>query len=319
MEQTNKRKMLIKVAKMYYYGHMTQQEISTTLQISRPKVSRMLREAEDLGIVKFTINDSTFNYEDAENALMKHLSLKYVKIVPSTGVQDHVKQRIGVAASELLNRHLRDGSVIGISWGTTVNAFVNAYQAVKPSRNSVIVQLVGGMYSRSMHMDGRELARILAEKLHCSYSALQTPMYVHSTELKALLMEEPEAKRHFELMDRLDIAFIGIGSSNYKESVVYKAQYIEEEAAKNLYANGLCDICGHQISEDGYEPENFFSRRLIGISLESLRKTPLTVGICAGNNKSKSIRSAVNGGYIRALVIDEIAAISLLEDMGIKL
>lgn len=319
MEQTEKRKMLIKVAKMYYYGHMTQQEICTTLQISRPKVSRMLREAEDLGIVKFTINDSAFSYEDAEKALTEQLSLKYVKIVSSAGLSDQVKHRIGIAASELLNRYIRDGSVIGISWGTTVNAFVNAYQAAKPCRNSVIVQLVGGMYSRSMHMDGRELARILAEKLRCSYSALQTPMYVHSTELKALLMEEPEAKRHFELMDRLDIAFLGIGSSNYKESVVYKAQYIEEEAARNLYANGLCDICGHQISEDGYEPENYFSQRLIGISLDSLRKTPLTVGICAGSSKSKSIRSAVNGGYIRALIIDEIAAISLLEDMEIEL
>ena len=319
MAQTERRKMLIKVAKMYYYGHMTQQEICNTLQISRPKVSRMLQEAEELGIVKFTICDPAFNYEDAEKALKDCFSLKYVKVVPSTGAPDRVKHSIGIAASELLNRYMTDGSVIGISWGTTVNAFVNAYQAVKPCKNSVIVQLVGGMYSRSMHMDGRELARILAEKLKCSYSALQAPMFVHSTELKALLMEEPETKRHFELMDRLDIAFIGIGSSNYKESVVYKAQYIEEEAAKNLYAEGLCDICGHQIDENGYEPDNFFSRRLIGIPLDCLRKTPLTVGICAGSNKTKSIRAAVNGGYIRALIIDEVAAISLLEGLGIEL
>ena len=319
MAQTERRKMLIKVAKMYYYGHMTQQEICSTLQISRPKVSRMLQEAEELGIVQFTIYDPAFRYEDAENALKEYLMLKYVKVVPSAGVSDRVKHSIGVVASELLNRYMSNGSVIGISWGTTVNAFVNAFQAEKPCKNAMIVQLVGGMYSRSMHMDGRELARILAEKLKCDYSALQAPMFVHSTELKALLMKEPETIRHFELMDKLDIAFIGIGSSNYKDSVVYKAQYIEEEAARNLYAEGLCDICGHQIDENGYEPDNYFSRRLIGIPLDSLRRTPMTVGICAGSNKSKSIRSAVNGGYIRALIIDEVAAISLLEDIGIEL
>ena len=117
-------------------------------------------------------------------------------------------------------------------------------------------------------------------------------------------------------MEHLDIAFIGIGSSNYKDSVVYKAQYIEEEAVKNLYSKGLCDICGHQIDTDGSEPDNFFAQRLIGISLETLKRTPLTVGICAGSSKAKSILSAARGGYINALIIDEIAAISILEAIG---
>ena len=313
MNQSEKRKQLIKVAKMYYYGHMTQQEICEVMQTSRVKVSRMLQEAEKLGIVQVQINDPYFNREESEQILKDYLGISFVIIVPSSGNNDDVKHNIGVAATDFLNARLTDRMKIGISWGTTVSAFVSAYHAAKPYPKAMIVQLTGGTYIQSMHMDGRELARILAGKLKCGYSSLQAPTYVHSTELKSLLLKEPETIRHYELMDDLDIAFVGIGSSVYKESVIFKAQYLEEEAAKNLYSTGLCDICGHQIDENGFEPDNYFSQRHIGISLECLRKTPITVGICSGNDRAKSILSAVRGGYLNGLIIDEIAAISLLE------
>lgn len=319
MTQNEKRKQLIKVAKMYYYGHMTQQEISEMLQTSRSKIARMLIEAEQLGIVQITVRDPFFSIEEAQKILKGRLNLKLVRIVPSAGNYSDVKNNIGVAASELLNSRLSDSIKIGISWGTTVNAFVNAFHAVRSCPDASVVQLVGGMYSQAMHMDGRELARTLAGKLKCSFSTLQMPMFVHNPELKALLLQEPETQRHFELMRNLDIAFVGIGSSNYKESIIYKAQFIEESEAKSLYAMGLCDICGHQIDQDGVEPDNYLSRRLIGIPLEYLRDTPLTVGICSGSDRSRSILSAVKGHYLHGLIIDEVAAISLLEALGVEM
>ena len=53
--------------------------------------------------------------------------------------------------------------------------------------------------------------------------------------------------------------------------------------------------------------------RLFGISLESLRKTPMVIGMCAGKDRAQSVISGVTGGYLKALIIDEIAAMTLLE------
>ncbi len=75
----------------------------------------------------------------------------------------------------------------------------------------------------------------------------------------------------------------------------------------------LCDICGHQIDIDGKEPETILSNRLISIPLNSLAQIPMVMGLCAGNDKTRSIISAIHGGYLNGLIIDEIAAISLLE------
>lgn len=319
MLQSEKRKNMIKIAKLYYYGHMTQEQIAQVMSMSRSKITRLLREAEQYGIVQISVNDPTFNYEAAAEKLQKHFRLKTVIIVPSSGNSQDTKNSIGKAASNFLNEHLTDESKIGISWGTTIGAFVNRFQASHPFPRAWVVQLVGGTYSQSMHMDGRELAKGLAGRLKCQFSALQAPMFVHNPELRNLLMQEPETAAHFQLISKLDMAFVGIGSSNYKKSVIYKANYIEEKEAQQLYAKGVCDICGHQIGINGKELDENLAAHLIGISLEDLARIPLVIGLCAGSDRTFSIQSGIHGGYLKGLIIDEVAAISLLQAESLEL
>lgn len=313
MEQSEKRKAIVKVAKLYYYGNMSQEEIARMMGISRPKVSRMLAAAHQYNIVRIEIKDPLFSNQEVARKLCEHFKLKQVVVVSTGQNMDEAKDNIGIAASDFLNSILCDGIKIGISWGTTLNAFVNRFQAVKPVPHSCVVQLAGGTYSQTMHLDGRELAGRLAQKLNCGLSILQSPLLVHNPALRELLMEEPETMEHFRLIKKLDAAFIGIGSSNYKNSILYKARYIDASEAKALSESGLCDICGHQINVEGKEPNQDLARRHIGISLGDLAKVPLVVGLCAGNDKAQPIISGIHGGYINALIIDEIAAISLLE------
>ncbi len=319
MTQSDKRKNMIKIAKLYYYGHMTQEQIAQMMGMSRSKVTRLLMEAEQYGIVQITVHDPTFNYERAAEILKEHFQLKIVTIVPSSGSAREVKDTIGKTASRFLNEHLFDSIKIGISWGTTVGAFVGRFQTNKSLPKAWVVQMVGGTYSQSMHMDGQELAKGLAMRLKCSFSALQAPMFVHNPELRNLIMEEPETIAHFRLISNLDIAFVGIGSSNYKESVIFKAGYIEENEARRLYSTGVCDICGHQIDINGREQDQDLAAHLIGISLEDLARIPLVIGMCAGSDRTASILSGIHGKYLKGLIIDEIAAISLLQAEGLEL
>lgn len=319
MIQSEKRKNIIKIAKLYHYGHMTQEEIAQVMGMSRSKITRLLMEAEQLGIVQVTVKDPAFNYESAAEKLREHFHLKTVIVVPSSGSLSNDKDTIGTTASDFLNEHLVNGMNIGISWGTTVGAFVNRFHANKSFPHSQVVQLVGGTYIQSMHMEGNELARALAMRLKCKFSILQAPMFFHNPELRNLTLQEPETIEHFKLMSNLDIAFVGIGSSNYKESVIYKAKYMSEEEARQLYSQGLCDICGHQIDINGNEPSHPLINRYLGISLEDLKRTPLVIGMCAGNDRTVSILSGIHGGYLKGLIIDEIAAISLLQAENLEL
>lgn len=315
MEQSQKRQDIIKAAKLYYYGNMSQDEIAQLMQISRPKVSRMLTEARQLNIVQITINDPSTSIKQNEDKIKKHFGLKYVKIVPTQNNDMATKSALGQAASQFLNDNIQENSKIGISWGTTLAAFVNEFQTKRPMPKATIVQLIGGTYSESLNIDVRELVKNLAKKLECQHSILQAPLVVHNPKLKEMLMEEPMTREHFSKIRNLDIAFVGVGSAYYKESIVYRANYIEESAAKTLSEMGLvADICGHQLLPDGSAPHTFLSDRVIGIALEDLHRAPLVVGVCAGKRKTTPLLAALHGHHVNCIIIDEVAALTVIAE-----
>lgn len=318
MEQSKKRQDMIKASKLYYYGNMSQDEIAQLMGISRPKVSRLLTEARQLNIVQIVINDSgSSNLQNAEK-LRRHFGLEYVKIVPTQHTEAATKAAVGRAASAFLNEHLQENSKIGISWGTTLAAFVHEFKAKRPMPKAIVVQLIGGTYSQSLNIDVRELVKELAHKLDCQHSILQAPLVVHNPKLREMLMEEPATQEHFRNVRDLSIAFVGIGNSYYKDSIVYQANYIEEKAGQLLNEMGLvCDICGHQLLPDGTAPRTFLSDRVVGIALEDLHRIPLVVGLCEGKKKAPPLLTALKGRHINCVIADEVAALTVISEEGL--
>lgn len=313
MEQSQKRRDMIKASKLYYFGNMSQEEIARLMGISRPKVSRLLTEARQLNIVQITVNDCHESNDENARLLAQRFQLQYVQIVPSGNCEEAAKTNVGLAASDLLNARIQPNSTIGISWGTTLAAFARTFRAKHPVPGAKMVQLVGGTYSQSLNIDGRELVRSISKKLQCEHHLLQAPFIVHNPALRDLLMQEPAVKEHFRLIHNLDMAFVGIGASYYKDSIAFRSHYIEEDEARQLSDLGLvCDICGHQLLPDGHEPDTFLNDRVVGISLEDLDRTPFVVGLCVGHKKVTPLLAALHGHHLNAMIIDEVAAISLL-------
>lgn len=117
MKYTMTRKDLIKAAKLYYYGNMSQDEIAAMVRISRPKVSRMLSATRSLNIVQITIKDPVFSLTAMAAKIKNYFSLKNVVVVPAGQNLEEAKDNIGSAASEMLNRIVFNGMKVGISWG----------------------------------------------------------------------------------------------------------------------------------------------------------------------------------------------------------
>lgn len=318
MELSQKRQAMITASKLYYYGNMSQDEIAVMMGISRPKVSRLLTEARQIGIVKIDVSDPNVSFEQNAEKIRSYFQLKYVTVVPSGTSSEAAKTNVGRAASEFLNQHIRENSKIGLSWGTTLSTFAREFRAKAPHPGATVVQLVGGTYSQSMHIDARELVKTVSAKLHCEYSLLQAPMVVHNPTLKNMLMQEPAFTQHFSYIQNLDMAFIGIGSSYEKDAVALRANYLEANDVAQLKELGtVCDICGHQIKQDGSAPPTFLTNRVVGISLEELHRIPLVVGLCVGHKKAEPILAALRGRHLNCLIIDEVAAISIISAEGI--
>ncbi|MEF9989695.1 MAG: sugar-binding domain-containing protein, partial [Christensenellaceae bacterium] len=73
------------------------------------------------------------------------------------------------------------------------------------------------------------------------------------------------------------------------------------------------DICGHRITKNGNKVQTILTDRVISIDLDTLKQIPLVVALGAGEDKTPTIVAGIRGKYIDAIIIDELAAISIIE------
>ena len=310
------RNELIKVAKLYYHGNCSQDEIAKTMGYSRPRISRMLSMARELQIVEFRISESPVEIERMEKQLMETLGLNDVRVLPSESGRLGTMYAAAASAGEYLNSILKPNMRIGISWGATMDVTVSQFKPTKKYESIKVVQMIGGSPTSSFNVDSRELTIRLADKLGASYSILQAPQYVSSKAVRDLLLNEPEIKAHFKLLKTLDAALTSISSTNPEHSAAYRAGYISIEDAKALAEEGfVTDVSGMRIYKDGSVRQNEMNDKLIAISPSDIKRIPIVIAVAVGEEKADTIITAAKGGFFNVLITDEVAAIKILSRM----
>src|SRR5678815_2759162 len=158
--------LLSKVSTLYYLRDQTQQEIAERLRLSRPAVSRLLRDAQNHGIVQITISPPRGLLIDLESRLEERYGLEVVRVVamePGTSV-DLQRRQIGAAAAAYLARTVHPGDTIGLAWGTTLSAMVQS-MAHLATEGVHVVQTLGGIGPPAAEAYAAELVRRLAQLL----------------------------------------------------------------------------------------------------------------------------------------------------------
>ncbi|MBQ8918239.1 MAG: hypothetical protein IJ044_05915 [Oscillospiraceae bacterium] len=306
------RDTLVQLATLYYLGDMSQEQLSQIMGISRTKVSRLLKQCREQKIVEFKINATDRIVGQLEEDLTKLLGLREAHIGPSAASPAESRRNVGGRAAQLLASSLRNNMMVGIAWGSTIREMVDQVVPAHLADNTGVIQLSGGFNLSSTDCNERELAKVLAMKLDARCHAFQAPILVQSPLLRSLFLKEPEINRHFQLFDKVDMAFLGVGSCDPYEGMMYKAGYLTVEETKQLIdMNAIGDLCGHRISPDGEHIKTFLDQRIIAIDPVRLKKIPRKVILAAGRNKAESIIAACRGGYADILVTDEIAAMTI--------
>lgn len=96
--------LMIKVAEMYYLDDIPQREIAQKLNLSRPKVSRLLKAARECNLVSIKINYPQPVRSDIEKTFESIFGLKEAVIVSNGGENSH---RTFVEVTEAAAKYLR--------------------------------------------------------------------------------------------------------------------------------------------------------------------------------------------------------------------
>jgi len=314
MKHQYKLTILVEAARLYYEHQLSQLEISKRILVSRPTVSRLLQQARDTGIVKIEITDPSDIGSRLESAIAEKYNLKKVIIVPTdTNDKNIIKKRLGKAAVLFLDQIISKGTILGISWGTTMQEVANQIQSRKVE-NMTVVQLNGGISRAELHTHASEIAKTIGNRYKAIPYLMPLPAVVDNAELKRAILTDKNISRTLKLGCKADIAMFTIGSFNHN-SVLVKADYFDDNEVEQLLKQGAVgDICSRILKEDGTICSEKLNDRTIGIELEELKKKAYSIAVAGGKEKFRAIQAGLKGKWFNTLITDDGIATKLLKD-----
>jgi deoxyribonucleoside regulator len=308
--------LALRVAKLYYYQGLTTEEIAVELELSRPKISRLLSFAKRQGIVQIRVVDPLEDNRSLSKALKDryHLRAVHTVPVPDTASDAEALERVAMFTGAHLNTLVQSNGVLGLAWGTTLAA-ISRHLLPKPTPNLEIVQLNGS--GNTGAMSDRHITDVIqqfGDNFGARVNLFPVPAFFDFAETKQALWRERSVKRIVDLQKRASVLLYSIGAIHSSvPSYVYEAGYLDTKDRKELTRQkAVGDIATVFFREDGSFSDITLNARASGPDLSVMRRAPHAVCVVAGRSKVRALEGALQGGLLSELIVDEPSARMLL-------
>lgn len=314
MDDYKTTRLMSIILTQYYLEGKRQADIAQDLNLSAPKVNRLLKQAREQGLVEIKIHTPYLNIFEIEKRFLAVTGLKDAVVVPKlTADTVSTLQTIGSEGADYLLRHLRDGDIICMGGGRTVEALV---QAIQPERRYEVqvVPAIGGVQGMH-HTNLNYLVSELAYKLGGRAYQLHAPAFVDSPEEREAVLGLRQVGDILALARQARIALVGIGavtpfSSSYFQftslDITDMTEIVERE-------HGVGEILAHIYTADGYLCAADYARRVVALGPEELKSIPITIGLAATDSKILPVYGMLKGKFLNRLITDEEVATGVLE------
>ncbi len=311
MDSGKRIKRLMEVASLYYEADETQSEIARRYGISRPMVSRLLKEAKETGIVKISIQPPASAQEVLLARMKGEFKLKGGVLVADGGSDTAVNDALAAAAVDFL-KGIR-GASLGVGWGHIIGNFVRHMERAEHLEPvcKTICPLIGngGVGLKNYHSN--ELVRVIAEHSGAAPEFLYSPAYVLSEQELNLTKELDNYRLVYEAWRKLDVALVNIGNFPSVPDFASEARYgdvLVKQKAVGRILNYFVNREGRVLYSD--------TDYAIQIPLELLRRTKHVVGICSANISQTALRGVLRTGLVNYLIAPvRVVETALKEEM----
>ena len=315
MNSLERLRLATKVARLYYEQRMKQPEIARQLCLSQAMVSRLLATAQREGIVRTTVMTPTGVFSELEDELAVRYDLKDAVVADSAaGAGDDVLRAIGSAAASYLEITLGPNEIVGISsWSETLLRTVASMQPRSRSDKSHVVQILGGIGAPTAEVHAIQLTQQMASLLHAQPHFLTAPGVASSPQAAAAYLTEPSVQATMNFFNQLTVALVGIGAINPSRLLGESGNAFNRTELAHLKRLGAVgDICVHFFDREGRDVAGPFNERVIGMSLDQLRKVPRVIAVAGTIEKVEAVRGALEGKLVTTLITDRFTAEQLL-------
>lgn len=312
VKEMKKYSLLAEVACDYYERGLSQNEIADRMCLSRSRVSRLLTEAKEAGIVQVVINYNFERHFELEDRIEQKFPVKRARVLNNRGIpKDKLRERVGRLAADYITENLKKDMVIGTAWGTTLAEVV---QCITPAKVMVqVVQLMGAVPCRSANHTPQGIVSAIADTLQCKGEFLNLPLYIEDPYVRKAMCEDVNNRRILNqgmFSDMILTSVSDIESINKKETWLgYLSAELYEDACEN---GAVGAMFARFFDKDGNEVDCKWNKSCISISFDHIRQVPDVVTIAIGREKANALRYALKAGLIHTLIIDGTTASDVL-------
>jgi DNA-binding transcriptional regulator LsrR (DeoR family) len=310
VDDTQRRMRLARMAELYYLDRRTQSEIAERFGVSAMQVSRLLREAQKLGIVEFRIHHPLpIDVEPARELQARH-GLKSVLAV-RTSRPELVKGDVARAAAHHVLSLLEPGHTLAVAWSSTLVLLAQGLP-YRPVEGVTVVQMLGAPSLAADRYDPYDAFVRIGTQLGARMHPLHAPTALWSRQARDALIEDPAVKTVLDRARAADLAICGIGTAG-DDSTFFQMGYLTREELDGLRARGVVgDILGRFIDADGHQVPWSHGDMLVSLDLDELKRISHVIAVAAGPSKVRPILGALRGGYLSHLVTDADTVRTLL-------
>ncbi|MBN2177152.1 MAG: sugar-binding transcriptional regulator [Demequinaceae bacterium] len=308
--------LVTKIARLYHEQGLRQPEIAERLHISQSRVSRFLKEAVALRIVRTVVIPPPGVHPDLEEAVRDKYGLADVVIADTSADDDAaVIAALGAAGAAYLETTLSASDRVGLSsWSSTLLATADAMSPRTVRTASEVVQVIGGVGNPSVQVKATRLTDRFAQVTGGEPKFFHAPGIVGSQAARDTLMEDPYISELCAEWKNLSVLLAGIGSLNPSTLLAASGNAVPESDLALLRDVGAVgDVCLRYFDANGELVKTELDSRVVGISSDDLRAVPRKVGIAGGGRKFEAIHAAALGKWIDVLITDVAVARRLID------
>lgn len=292
-----KQRKLAHVARRYYLEDWKQSDIAQELGVSRPLISRMLREARELGVVEIMIHEPGAKTANLLERLRRSNAIQGGVLVEDGEDGDATNQMLSQGAVDLLRQI--GARRLGVGWGYLIGQLVTWLEE-NPQPNSTVTDicpLVGNASIPARNYQSNENVRVMAQQLGATPRFLYLPALPDNLEEKQLLCSTEVYRQIHQQWEQIDTALVNIGdypsSPDFASLVRYGSLLQQQHACGRMLV--------YYFNEEGtvIQSDQDFA---IQVPIDTLKRCPNIIGVCSANTSAKALCGALRSGIFTHIV-----------------
>lgn len=311
MPDVDSQRLMIKVARLYHTHGLRQTDIAQRLQVSQSRVSRLLTQAEEAGIIRTVVAVPPHIHADLEEAVEQRYPVGDVHVVDAVSDSEtELARDLAEAMAALLQDIGFEVPTIGFtSWSKTLRLVVESLQPLRTKAERV-VEMLGDLGPPDLQHAAARSTQRLAALTGAQPVFLRTPGVVPTAEIKAVLLgRDVHAGQALHQLDAIDLALVGVGANFVEPDLRAGDNFFSEEQFELARERGAVgELCLHFLDKAGQPVDTGLDQLVIGVSLDQLRAAKRRWAVAGGRRKRTAVRAALRGGWVNTLVTDAATA-----------